>query len=56
MTNVDFTPEKFTKLKAAYNNAVKHNMESFVFDGSEWLTNYAKYAIEFLTPKFGGTS
>lgn len=53
MTKVMFTAASFSRLKDAYANAVEHDLESFVFDGSEWLTNYAKYAIEHLSRKFG---
>jgi hypothetical protein len=49
---ITFTPALFKKLKSAYNKAVKENKDSFVFEGDEWLTSYAKYVIEYLTPKF----
>ena len=49
---ITFTATKFKKLKTIYNKAVKEQKESFTFEGDEWLTQYAKHVIEYLTPKF----
>jgi hypothetical protein len=48
MPNVNFTPDKLQQLIKEYENAVKLGKESFVFEGSELLTSYAKYLIEYL--------
>ena len=42
----------FTRLKNEYQNAVQNSKSTFVFDGNELLTNYAKYLIEYLKTKF----
>lgn len=42
----------FSRLKNEYQNAVDNSKNTFMFEGNELLTNYAKYLIEYLTPKF----
>jgi hypothetical protein len=42
----------FLRLKNEYKNAVRDSKDTFIFDGNELLTNYAKYLIEYLTPMF----
>jgi hypothetical protein len=42
----------FARLKKEYQNAVDNSKETFVFDGNELLTSYAKYLIEYFTPMF----
>ena len=42
----------FDELEKAYHKAVKDKKETFIFDGGEFLTDYAKYLIEYLKPKF----
>jgi hypothetical protein len=39
------------KLEAAYLEAVASKKETFIFDGKEVLTAYAKYLIQFLKLK-----
>jgi hypothetical protein len=36
------------KLKKEYDNAVKDSKKTFIFEGRELLTDYAKYLLEFL--------
>jgi hypothetical protein len=48
---VKFTREKLDALESAYQKAVDEGAEDFMFEGHEWLTDYAKYAIEFLNTK-----
>ena len=38
-------------LKRAYNKAIKDGKEMFMFKGSQVLTVYAKYLVEYLTTK-----
>lgn len=52
MKSINFTPEKLEELKKLYSNAVTTGSEIFIFDGSEILTTYAKYLIEYLTEIF----
>lgn len=42
----------FLRLKNEYKNAVRDSKDTFIFDGNELLTKYAKYLIEYLTPMF----
>ena len=45
---IEFTPEKAKRLKKAYEAAVKENKNSFIFEGNEFVTGYAKYVLEYL--------
>ena len=47
-----FTLDTYQRLKVAYNTALQNNLEVFTFDNHDLLTDYAKYVIEYLTPKF----
>jgi hypothetical protein len=38
-------------LQAAYDKAVKEKKETFIFQGQEILTAYAKYLLEYLKSK-----
>jgi len=49
---VEFTPESFKLFKDAYQKAENAEDEMFTFDGRQYVTNYAKYLIEYLAPKF----
>lgn len=42
----------FDKLVKAYKKAVKENKDSFEFEGALLMVCYAKYLIEYLTPKY----
>jgi len=35
-------------LQEQYNKAIKNNKSSFVYDGQEILTSYARYLLEYL--------
>lgn len=48
-----FTPDKVKALRKAYAMAVETEAESFIFDGRELLTSYAKYLLEYLDMQFG---
>ncbi len=43
---------QFEELKRRYRRALRKNEEFFVFNGEKVRTDYAKYMIEFLKPKF----
>jgi hypothetical protein len=45
---VNITKSDLTKLKRAYNLALKFRLEEFTFQGQKLLTTYAKYLIEYL--------
>lgn len=42
----------FLRLKNEYQNAINDSKDTFIFEGNELLTNYAKYLIEYFTPMF----
>lgn len=52
MQTIKFTKPKYDQLKAAYEKAVEENKDTFVLFGGDWLTNYAKYVLEYLRPTF----
>jgi hypothetical protein len=45
---VTFNRAKREQLRQAYENAVSKQLESFTFDGREYLTAYAKYVLQYL--------
>jgi len=45
---IEFNRKMYNKLQKRYDTAVADNEEQFVFEGFEFLTNYAKYMLEFL--------
>lgn len=49
---LSFDKITYQRLKKEYQLSVDNNVEVFVFDGHELLTNYAKYMIEYLKSKF----
>jgi hypothetical protein len=46
--SVLYTVEKREQLRQAYENAVSKQLESFTFDGREYLTAYAKNVLQYL--------
>ncbi len=50
-----FDRPKLAKLKVLYDKAVKARQEQFVFEGNDLLVSYAKYLIEYLESRIGGT-
>jgi len=46
--HIVFDKEKKEKLIKAYKEARSNNKETFMFEGKEILTDYAKYLIEYL--------
>lgn len=50
--HINFTSPKYHALKRAFQDASQHGKESFTFEGNEWVTAYAKYALEYLAPQF----
>lgn len=49
---MNFTKEKFNRLKAAHKKAVEEKQEQFTFEGEVFVTAFAKYFIEHHQPKF----
>lgn len=49
---VSFNLEGFKRFKKRYDEACEYHEESFMFEDNEYLTDYAKYVIQYLQPKF----
>lgn len=52
MDKIEFTPELLALLKKAYQKAIDTSEAQFTFNGKAWVTDYAKYVIEYLDEKF----
>lgn len=53
MTNtVSFDLVKYEGLKNEYDKAVKTGLMSFWYEGTEYLTSYCKYLLEYIAPMF----
>lgn len=50
--DVVFDSHTLKMMKRAYNDALAAHKDSFWFGGREYVTQYAKYLIEYLEPKF----
>lgn len=50
---LDFDIPTRERLREAYTQAVKRNADSFTFEGNVFVTDYAKYLLEFLDIKLG---
>lgn len=53
---IDWTPDLLRKFKREYNKAVKTGAEQFTFDDHDFVTDYAKYLIEYLEGRFHAKS
>jgi hypothetical protein len=51
---VSFTPKTRDALRKEYDQAVEDNKDSFVFDGNEFVTGYAKYLLQYLDGQYDG--
>lgn len=49
---ITFDQATLREFIAAYQKAKESGLDQFVFRGADVLTSYAKYLIQFLTPKF----
>jgi hypothetical protein len=49
---IQWSPEKLQKLKVAYCAAKDQGKKSFLFNGDEFVVDYAKYLIEYLEGEF----
>lgn len=45
---INFTPDQYRAFKKRYNKAVKAKENSFMFEGREFVTAFAKYLLEYL--------
>jgi hypothetical protein len=45
---IQWSKPKLDRFKVEYQKAVDNKKESFVFEGNEFVTGYAKYLIEYL--------
>jgi hypothetical protein len=51
LERVTFDKPKLERLKKVYENARSDGAETFVFEGKEYLTDYAKFLIEYIEHK-----
>jgi len=51
-TSIDWTEPMFRRLKTRYDKAVMDGEKEFTFDGDVFVTDYAKWLIEYLETKF----
>ena len=45
---VTFDLPKIVRLRTAYEQAVREGKEQFTFEGHDYVTDYAKYLLEYL--------
>jgi len=53
MKQLEMNQKTFERLKTAYEAARQQGLDSFVFEDNEFVTNYAKYLIEYIEMKLG---
>jgi hypothetical protein len=47
MKMIKFTPDQWREFETAYDKADEEGKESFMFNGNEYFTGYAKYVIQY---------
>jgi hypothetical protein len=52
---ISFTPELRDDLRRTYQDAVERDDQQFEWQGGMFVTDYAKYLLEYLDMQFGGT-
>ena len=50
---MEFTKDKYMKLRKAHNSATSSGKSQFMFEGQVILTSYSKYLLEYLNMRFG---
>jgi hypothetical protein len=45
---IRFDADKALRLKVSYDKAIESRADQFEFEGSTFLTSYAKYVLEYL--------
>lgn len=53
MRTINFDREKRDALRKAWRAAVDQDKDEFMFEGHLFLTDYAKYVLEYLDSKLG---
>ena len=53
---MEFDYKKYCRLEQTYKQAVKNGKDHFDFDETVFVTDYAKYVLEYLKDKFNGES
>ena len=51
-TTITWTPAKYKRLRADYEQAVADNELVMTFEGHSLMTGYAKYLLEYLSNQF----
>jgi hypothetical protein len=52
--NIDWTAARLKRFNAAYAAACVAGVDTFRFEGNEFVVSYAKYLIEYLQGRFNG--
>lgn len=52
MGSINFDKNKYENLKMKYQKSVDSQQDMFIFEGHQFLTAYAKYVLEYLSPIF----
>ena len=55
-SSVNFTEKNFLKFVRKYYECLHDDVKQFEFEGHQFLTDYAKYVIEYLEPKIVAAS
>lgn len=53
MTTITVTKEYLQGLRKEYDKAVADKKEQFNYKGSDFVTGYAKYFLQYWEPQFG---
>lgn len=52
MNTINFDRSTYLRFKIEYQASVRNNKRIFFFEGHQLFTDYAKYMLEYLKPKF----
>jgi hypothetical protein len=53
MSHIIIDEKGIKRIRELYELAVQYGQESFIYEGHEFLTSYAKYFLEYYEPKLG---
>ena len=56
MPYMEFDYGRYRRLEQKHKQAVKDGQKEFEFDGAVFVTDYAKYVLEYLKDQFNGNS
>jgi len=50
--HIEFDAAKVKRLRKEYDKAARNGDKSFTFEGNDYMTDYAKYMLQYLEEKF----